>query len=400
MIDARAFGPSQETRDARRAIAAAGTANKAAGLVGSGVPYADVGLGLASLFTDPTPEGAAKFVGQTITSPQAATTAASLLGSAPALNPQYAADLANLGLTAGSLGSTLASAGSGLLFSGFAGGGPFKALLSDAEPSERIERRMRRNRDAQSLTGETRRGLTERDLDAPVGGANVGNTLASILNFNQGGGWYTDTSHGWLPDPALPGLQGLLHARGFPGTQVENGQIVRREPTRGDVGGVGEMVAGGGPMLPPEQRRYLPSGFPTFTPGTYASNYSGDIQHGGENREADLAAGSQGGAVGWDRLLRQLSGQPGEYGPETFAPPFDQASGYGVPPKFVEGHSEDGTPGLFVEPQAALSPEYLSQATVALGPDVAERMRQAAQTRAEARAAMSVRGGGAWSNAP
>ena len=45
-------------------------------------------------------------------------------------------------------------------------------------------------------------------------------------------------------------MQRALHGRGFQGTQVENGQIVRREPTRGDVGGVGEMVMGGGLRMP------------------------------------------------------------------------------------------------------------------------------------------------------
>jgi hypothetical protein len=296
-IDARAFGPSQETRDAQTAIKAAGTVNKAAGAFGAGVPYAGLGLGLASLFTDPTPEGAAKFVGSTITDPTLATAAGNYLSQfAPegaALASQAAPAAA--GATSG-LASSLASAGSGLAFSAFAGGGPFKLVLPEGEPSERVQKRAFRTRDAQGLTGETLRGLAAGDLDAPVGGSNVGNTLASILHNLQSGTWYADTSHNALPDLALEPMRRALAGRGYTPT----------EPTRGDVGGVGEMVAGGGNFFPEDPRvqggRFTEDGTPID----------------------DLRAGSQGGPYAWNRLMRQIAGVP-----EDTPRPFETSTGYG-----------------------------------------------------------------------
>ena len=132
--------------------------------------------------------------------------------------------------------------------------------------------------------------------------------LASILNFNLSGGWYTDTTHRWLPDPALVDFQRALHARGYKGTQVEDGQIVKREPTRGDVGGVGEIVAGGGLVVrdPAQEarRRELIEGFRMTE--QQADNA---LDEGGGTTPATGGPWLY-GPQAWSTLLRQLAGVP------------------------------------------------------------------------------------------
>ena len=125
---------------------------------------------------------------------------------------------------------------------------------------ETLKRRNQRTADADSLAAEilgsfgNGRTLDEA-LRTNIGGATVGDALASILNYNLGGGWYAGsnpgqpgTAHNWLPDPSLLPMRAFLEQAGYLGSRVENGEIVMREPTRGDVGGVGEMVMSGSPV--------------------------------------------------------------------------------------------------------------------------------------------------------
>lgn len=341
-------------QDLQRAFGAASTANKAASLGGAGVPYLDFGLGLARLFANPSGEDALRFVGQTATSPQAAQLAASALGSSgvpAAWSAGQAAVLADLGVTAGTTGASLAAGAAALPFSMFAGGGPFKMLLSDQESSDTQRRRYHRTADAGNLQGQTLRGLFEdRNLRSPVGDSTVGDAMLAILNNNLNGTYYTDTGHGWLPDYTLAPLRDRLTGMGFTG----------KEPTRNDVGGVGEMIAGGGMFLPPEERAY--------SRATESST--------GAPLSYDLAAGSRGGPVGWDRLLRGLSGVSQD------APrPFDQMSGYGAAPKMVERDSGTGATGFFNAPEDAVSPEYVSGLASVMGDDFATRIKNAAEDR-------------------
>jgi hypothetical protein len=163
-------------------------------------------------------------------------------------------------------------------------------------------KRAHRTHDAQGLTGETLRGIQAGDLSAPVGDATVGDTLAAMLRNNLNGTHYADTGHEWLPDLSLLPLQRFLTERGFTG---------EREPTRGDVGGVGEMIAGGGNFLPPDLRLPEFRGVATDS----GLDFSGD---------PGLREGSRGASVGWDRLLRGIA----RVSPDTPAP-FESSTGYG-----------------------------------------------------------------------
>lgn len=323
-IDAAAFGPSQPDVSSRTGWAQYS-------------PYVKAGLGLANLFRNPTTDNAAKFIGSTITSPQLLQSTMNLFGAGSGADAaagagaatgaagtgasgMTSADWASLAGSAASIGSAfvddpyakvgLATVGYGA--SAFAN--PFMAAWGAPQFADSIDkildgqeteiRRAQRTRDANALTGEFMQGLNGLDLAADVGGATVGDTLASILNFNLGGGWApgAGTSLGWLPDPALLGLQGLLNDRGYLGTRVENGEIVRREPTRNNVGGVGEMVAGGGltmrnPAAQPRLRELI-DGFKMT-----------DQQ--AVNSLEDLGIPTTlGGAQAWNLLLRQLAGVP------------------------------------------------------------------------------------------
>jgi hypothetical protein len=180
--------------------------------------------------------------------------------------------------------------------------------LFDPE-TESIMRRFNRDRDAAGLQSDVLRsvheGLQSRNmrgaLDRDVGGARVGDTLASVLNYNLSGGWTPggDTDLHWRPNPGLLGLQQLLHNAGYRGTTADESGIQWREGMKGDVGGVGEMVLSGG--------RGLVANNPEW-----AKQYEGtprwDDVSGPDFTSTHLANlhGSP-GAAGWDRYLRGLS---------------------------------------------------------------------------------------------
>lgn len=178
-------------------------------------------------------------------------------------------------------------------------------------------RRFKRTRDAGQLQGEILRPLFEartsddfvNALAAPVtGGSNVGDALANILWNNIQGTWYADTAHQWLPDLSLLPLLTVLQNLGYTG---------QTEPHLRNVGGVGEIVQGGGRFLPPDPRF---EGRPTLMD---AGGGEGMIEG------PDYAQGSRGGSVGWDRALRDLTeaitGQP-----ITAPEPFTSRTGYGT----------------------------------------------------------------------
>ena len=202
--------------------------------------------------------------------------------------------------------SSLASGAAALPFMMFMGGGPLKAILPDTEPTERLRRRAGRNRDAQSLQAQILRPIvgarTPADLDAAfaqkVGGASIGDALASMVGFNLSGDWYGGAAgHQWLPDLALVPLQRYLREHGYRGTQVEQGEIVRREPSQGDVGGVGEIMAGAGGLLltPEDVARYQGDPIQTDNGPDYSSTHLQKLQGGA-------------GALGWNNVLRRLTG--------------------------------------------------------------------------------------------
>lgn len=247
------------------------------------------------------------------------------LGSAAMSGPNAMRNVANTigqtalmgGLTGGAslglgLGAGLAGSVAALPFAMFApNGGPFGMLLPDRNPEAEMQR-MKRTMDANSLTGELMRGIQTGDLRAPVGGSTVGDALASVLNFNRGGGWAPggDTSHAWLPDPFLRPMQSQLHGAGFLGTHVDpaTNQIVFREPRQGDVGGVGEMVMGGGlKFVNPEIQGRLDDlmlgGFHMTPEQAMAVATDDAVMRGGPMTHLE-------GSQAWSHLLRSLAGVP------------------------------------------------------------------------------------------
>jgi hypothetical protein len=303
-INPAAFGPSQSAQDAKTALGAAKTATGVAGMAGYNVPYANTAFGLANLALNPTPESAFKFASGSV-GDLAQMAASSGMFGAVDTGAQAASQAAAAGMGLGSLGPALASGAMSL----FAGGGILRPFLGDhGDDAAAIRRRAYRDRDAAGVQGDVLRAVSEgakgnmrAALDRDVGGARVGDALASVLNYNLSGGWTPggDTDLHWRPNPGLRGLQRLLHDAGYRGTTADESGIQWREPMRGDVGGVGEMVISGG--------RSFVNNDPTW-----AARYEGtprwDDVSGPDYTSTHLANlhGSP-GAAGWDRNLRGLS---------------------------------------------------------------------------------------------
>ena len=112
----------------------------------------------------------------------------------------------------------------------------------DNPNSTAFKRRTVRNADAASLDSEIMAPLMGARspeelmsaLKSSVGGSTVGDALAKMLEFQLGGGWFTDTAHDVLPNVEMRPTYDWLKSQGFGSS----------EPTRGDVGGVGEIAIG------------------------------------------------------------------------------------------------------------------------------------------------------------
>lgn len=141
-------------------------------------------------------------------------------------------------------------------------------------------------------------------LASPVENSNVGDTIANILKFVNNGTWYTDTSHGWRPDPALMPFQAKLADRGYTGAT---------EPKRGDMGGVGELTMGGGlSFMNPELRQKARDSFsalrgyapPDDTPDFELQNSYNILA--GEGAEPINVTGPH----AWNMFMRKIAGVP------------------------------------------------------------------------------------------
>lgn len=240
------------------------------------------------------------------------------------------------------------------------------------EGNEADVRRAKRTNDAKRLAGrivgplgnvQSPEDLSDAMLATDVGGASLGDSLASMLRFNLNGTWFTDTDHGWLPDPSYGPLLRRLEALGYTGTEVKNGEIIRREPTLRDVGGVGEIVAGAGPSLIPRDmveayeddfaRQRNDENGPTPT-GTYAGR-----------------TGAAAGALGFEGLLRRVAGVkglPSRVTPRWGSQPWDPQ------PTDMAAQDEGGAmvPSRYETPQAWT--DYLASLE-AFDPALAARVR-------------------------
>jgi hypothetical protein len=187
----------------------------------------------------------------------------------------------------------------------------------------------------------------------------VGDALVAMLRNNLSGTSYADNGMGWLPDLTLDPLYQTLLEMGFTGA----------EPTMGDVGGVGEIIAGGGPIMPRDRR---------FSSGIGQPTDSGLDFSGAQDRQQQ----AEGGAVGWDRLLRAFAGVS-----EDAPMPFGQSSGFSnVTPGITEilTPSDSGMVPMRVEaPLPEVSPQYL-ETLRAYDPGVAAQIEAALRQRADA----------------
>lgn len=320
------LAPAEESgnADAGTAFTAARLLSKGAGLLGYDSPYIGPGLDLAELAVNPTPRGAFKagmnllpaagrLAGNFLSagapsgvtaSGLTATEAALAGGEAAAGAAVPAAESAATGL-AGGLSAGLAMAP----FMLFAGGGPLKFLETMSGPDD--AHRARRTLEAQRLQAPLVAPLIDvkrpQDLTAAfatrVGDTTVGDTLAAILKYNREGTWFSDTSHDWLPNRGLDPLRTALAAQGYTGD---------REPTMGDVGGVGEIVAGAGDRLLPMDR---------INDLSMTRTSDGRLEPTGDPRSGPSGAAL--GAEGWETVMRRLTsvltGTPMEEIPATTA---------------------------------------------------------------------------------
>ena len=149
----------------------------------------------------------------------------------------------------------------------------------------------------------------KRVLGTTIGGARLGDSLAAMVHHNQAGTWWTDTSHGWFPDPALKPLQEQLKAMGY---EYRGGGP---EAEQGHVGGVGEMVAGGGAqLLPPDILGFLTQnlanmdeGGPTMGPPLTDSARRLGITEDLVGSAGQSLSDPRLGALGWNYYLRQMA---------------------------------------------------------------------------------------------
>lgn len=386
MIDARAFGPSQRpkpdtglfdaetTGGIRTGIGAAGLANKAAGWGGYGVPGAGTALGLAGLFTsskDRLGADSARFAMQSM--PDAAMATASLFPAAShglTATGMTASEAALAGGTAATGASVGASALGGLGLAALNAPQIVGGLVDTFDPpTEMLMRRARRGIDAANLQNgvlapiaNAGPGGLRNALATPVGGSTSGDALAAILRNNAAGTWYGDTSHNWLPDPTLGGLRQLLARAGYTGAS---------EPRRGDVGGVGEIVAGGGMnLLTPEEQTAITT--PGYTSeGTPITPWIDP---------AEL------GARGWEKFLRRFAGVPADTPSMFDRPNLPEVSGAAYRDAFSNAQAGLGSEITFDGPYAydADKDAYVSSAASAtdlpnyyeaLDPEAAERVR-------------------------
>lgn len=367
--------------------------------LGQGLGVLGGGLGVASAFTNdsaPTGQRVVQGVGGLASG---VNSGLRLAGQAPIPYVSEALQLANAFAAGddqpGGLGGGLTRAAAGIATGGLSGIPELlHGLTSDSATT--LRRRGRRTSDAYGLTNEVAgpfaRGLQSGNvlggLQTPVGGSDVGNALASILNYQGGGGWYADTAIPWLPDAGLDPTRTLLGGLGFPGTTVENGEIVRREPSRGDVGGVTEMVAGGGGF------RFLPQDVVEYL-GTPASMTVGEgvNQRGAPSPEVQAWWNDAGlgyapipadrlvytdpavSALGWNTFLRDateaLTGQPITLpSPIVFGDFFDDGTQGRYAPYDTQG--EAGVVSQFIPPAGDGGP--LGPLLAAMPPDVRQRV--------------------------
>lgn len=201
-------------------------------------------------------------------------------------------------------------------------------------------RRARRTKDAHGLANEILEPVFDNPqglasvFPTPVGGSTIGDTFSAMTRGNLSGTRFGN-AHYRLPDPELGGLRDTLHAMGYAGLN---------EPTRGDVGGVGEIEAATGEsLLPRSIRDFLwdlvyPPGRGTEGTGPErvypeGGDYFGlrEEMAGPVQRGDDIVAGvgaryapsnAQINGLGWNALLRTLGNTP-----TTDMPPFATTGG-------------------------------------------------------------------------
>lgn len=192
------------------------------------------------------------------------------------------------------------------------------ALFNLIEGNEAAIRRAKRDVVAKGLSRQIGGSLlraTAADMDSafaqPVGGARVGDAIAAMIRFSDNGTWGFDTAHGWLPDPALAPLRRRLAGAGYSG---------EREPKMGDVGGVGEIVAGGGEaFIPADLYDFLAPNLSQIDEGS--SSLRHPLPESARRlgfTQAHMGSATPGSpelaAFGWDLMLRnvteRLTGQP------------------------------------------------------------------------------------------
>ena len=265
---------------------------------------------------------------------------AALTGLSPLIAPLVSAAVNTISTGVPIAQSLAAGLGSGAFMAAWNAPQIINSIDKILQGDEQIKRRFQRSADAMGLQADilgplsnarTPEELTAA-LNARVGDVRSGDALASILRNNLSGTWYTDTAHNWLPDLSLVPMYEALIAMGYSDTA---------EPTKGDVGGVGEIVAGGGHRLI-DPREYEQGG--QFYPGV-AQDEGGQLTGGGPWGGVGIGTSQTGGlswpgAFGWEGVLRRIAGA--EAGPSMVNMPLVSQGG-------VRNTSDEG--GGFVDPE-------------------------------------------------
>ena len=167
-------------------------------------------------------------------------------------------------------------------------------------------RRAKRTRDAGILASKIvnplTQGLGQEQWDTIVSDdSRVGDAIQRMLHHNLSGVWNSQTAHKWIPDQTLLPLYDMLTSQGYG----------RSEPTLNDVGGVGEIVAGGGPryagMQGVNEMQDFSQGKPApnydfYSPGV-ARDEGGQMENVGTYNALPAV---QQGAVGFSQVLHAI----------------------------------------------------------------------------------------------
>ena len=310
---------------------------------------------------------------------------AALTGLSPLIAPLVSAAVNTISTGVPIAQSLAAGLGSGAFMAAWNAPQIINSIDKILQGDEQIKRRFQRSADAMGLQADilgplsnarTPEELTAA-LNARVGDVRSGDALASILRNNLSGTWYTDTAHNWLPDLSLVPMYEALIAMGYSDTA---------EPTKGDVGGVGEIVAGGGHRLidPSEYERggRFFQGVASDEGGQMSDVGSWGLLPGGSNARALGSPGphatggaSAPGALGWENILRRIA--RAEAGPSMVSTPLVSQGG-------VRNTSDEG--GGFIDPatgenvpvQMGPPPGYI-EALKAYNPEVGAAIDAATQ---------------------